>query len=61
MDHLIYNNINFNKTKMAIRATFITVHSNKQIAVLVPTTLLTQQHYNNFRTTPYNNSSPLLS
>lgn len=41
--------VGFGKTEVAMRAAFIAVHSGRQVAVLVPTTLLAQQHYNSFR------------
>ncbi|WP_150344352.1 DEAD/DEAH box helicase, partial [Enterobacter ludwigii] len=37
------------KTEVAMRAAFLAVENNKQVAVLVPTTLLAQQHFDNFR------------
>lgn len=49
MDRLICGDVGFGKTEVAMRAAFIAVHSGKQVAVLVPTTLLAQQHYNSFR------------
>ncbi|WP_312678941.1 transcription-repair coupling factor [Stutzerimonas nitrititolerans] len=49
MDRLICGDVGFGKTEVAMRAAFIAVHSGRQVAVLVPTTLLAQQHYNNFR------------
>lgn len=49
MDRLICGDVGFGKTEVAIRAAFIAVQSGKQVAVLVPTTLLAQQHYNSFR------------
>lgn len=48
MDRLICGDVGFGKTEVAMRAAFIAVHSGKQVAVLVPTTLLAQQHYNSF-------------
>ncbi|HVJ62898.1 MAG TPA: DEAD/DEAH box helicase, partial [Tahibacter sp.] len=39
----------FGKTEVALRAAFVTATAGKQVAVLVPTTLLAQQHYQNFR------------
>ncbi|WP_142793328.1 DEAD/DEAH box helicase, partial [Klebsiella pneumoniae] len=41
--------VGFGKTEVAMRAAFLAVHNHKQVAVLVPTTLLAQQHYDNFR------------
>jgi transcription-repair coupling factor (superfamily II helicase) len=49
MDRLICGDSGFGKTEVAMRASFIAVQNNKQVAVLVPTTLLAQQHYKNFR------------
>ncbi len=49
MDRLICGDVGFGKTEVAMRAAFIAVHGGKQVAVLVPTTLLAQQHYNSFR------------
>lgn len=48
MDRLICGDVGFGKTEVAMRAAFIAVHSGKQVAVLVPTTLLAQQHFDNF-------------
>ncbi|MBL4782306.1 MAG: transcription-repair coupling factor [Porticoccaceae bacterium] len=48
MDRLICGDVGFGKTEVAMRAAFIAVSNNKQIVILVPTTLLAQQHYDNF-------------
>lgn len=48
MDRLICGDVGFGKTEVALRAAFIAAHNHKQVAVLIPTTLLAQQHYNNF-------------
>ena len=48
MDRLICGDVGFGKTEIAMRAAFIALHNNKQVAILVPTTLLAQQHYDNF-------------
>lgn len=48
MDRLVCGDVGFGKTEVAMRAAFIAVQNNKQVAVLVPTTLLAQQHYQNF-------------
>ena len=48
MDRLVCGDVGFGKTEVAMRAAFIAVNDNKQVAVLVPTTLLAQQHYQNF-------------
>ncbi|WP_253584821.1 transcription-repair coupling factor [Aeromonas caviae] len=49
MDRLVCGDVGFGKTEVAMRAAFVAVHGGKQVAVLVPTTLLAQQHYDNFR------------
>ena len=49
MDHLICGDVGFGKTEVAMRAAFIAVQSGKQVAVLVPTTLLAQQHTRTFK------------
>lgn len=49
MDRLICGDVGFGKTEVAMRATFIAVNNDKQVAVLVPTTILAQQHYTNFK------------
>jgi transcription-repair coupling factor (superfamily II helicase) len=49
MDRLICGDVGFGKTEIAIRAAFKAVMGGKQVAVLVPTTLLAQQHFNTFR------------
>lgn len=49
MDRLICGDVGFGKTEIAIRAAFKAVTDNKQVAVLVPTTILALQHYNTFR------------
>jgi len=48
MDRLVCGDAGFGKTEVAMRAAFIAVQNNKQVALLVPTTLLAQQHYQNF-------------
>jgi len=48
MDRLICGDVGFGKTEMAIRAAFKAVDSGKQVAVLVPTTVLAEQHYRTF-------------
>ena len=48
MDRLICGDVGFGKTEVAIRAAFKTVMAGKQVAVLVPTTVLAQQHFNTF-------------
>ncbi|MFO1427168.1 MAG: CarD family transcriptional regulator [Steroidobacteraceae bacterium] len=49
MDRIVCGDVGFGKTEVAMRAAFAAVQAGKQVAVLVPTTLLAQQHYNNFR------------
>ena len=48
MDRLVCGDVGFGKTEVAMRAAFIAAQNQKQVAVLVPTTLLAQQHYKNF-------------
>ncbi|MDD3448118.1 MAG: transcription-repair coupling factor, partial [Gammaproteobacteria bacterium] len=49
MDRLVCGDVGFGKTEVAMRAAFVAVQDGRQVAVLVPTTLLAQQHYDNFR------------
>jgi transcription-repair coupling factor (superfamily II helicase) len=49
MDRVVCGDVGFGKTEVAMRAAFVAAQSGKQVAVLVPTTLLAQQHYQNFR------------
>lgn len=49
MDHLICGDVGFGKTEVAMRAAFLAVHAGKQVAILVPTTLLAQQHHDTFK------------
>jgi transcription-repair coupling factor (superfamily II helicase) len=49
MDRLICGDVGFGKTEVAIRAAFKAVMGGKQVAILVPTTVLAQQHFNTFR------------
>ncbi|AIA70667.1 transcription-repair coupling factor [Pectobacterium atrosepticum] len=49
MDRLVCGDVGFGKTEVAMRAAFLAVENHKQVAVLVPTTLLAQQHFDNFR------------
>lgn len=49
MDRLVCGDVGFGKTEVAIRAAFKAVQAGKQVAVLVPTTILAQQHYISFR------------
>ena len=63
MDRLICGDVGYGKTEVAIRAAFKCVNDGKQVAVLVPTTVLAQQHYNTFseRFAPYGIKVELLS
>lgn len=49
MDRLVCGDVGFGKTEVAMRAAFVAVQNGKQVAVLVPTTLLAQQHYESFK------------
>ena len=49
MDRLVCGDVGFGKTEVALRAAFVAVMGGRQVAVLVPTTLLAEQHYNNFK------------
>ena len=49
MDRLICGDVGFGKTEIAIRAAFKAIQDNKQVAYLVPTTVLAQQHYKTFK------------
>jgi transcription-repair coupling factor (superfamily II helicase) len=48
MDRVVCGDVGFGKTEVAVRAAFVTATAGKQVAVLVPTTLLAEQHYRNF-------------
>ena len=48
MDRVVCGDVGFGKTEVALRAAFVAVQAGKQVVVLVPTTLLAQQHYQNF-------------
>lgn len=48
MDRLICGDVGFGKTEVALRAAFLAINSGRQVAMLVPTTLLSQQHYDTF-------------
>jgi transcription-repair coupling factor (superfamily II helicase) len=63
MDRLICGDVGFGKTEVAIRAAFKAVSDGKQVALLVPTTVLAEQHYEEFRTrmAPYPISVGILS
>lgn len=45
MDRLVCGDVGFGKTEVAMRAAFLAVNNNKQVAILVPTTLLAQQRF----------------
>ncbi|MCV2885194.1 transcription-repair coupling factor [Aestuariibacter sp. AA17] len=49
MDRLVCGDVGFGKTEVAMRAAFLAANEGKQVAILVPTTLLAQQHYENFK------------
>src|SRR5690554_5837153 len=49
MDRLVCGDVGFGKTEVAMRAAFIASHSGKQVAILAPTTLLAQQHYESLK------------
>lgn len=48
MDRVVCGDVGFGKTEVAMRAAFVAANAGKQVAILVPTTLLAQQHYQNF-------------
>ena len=48
MDRLVCGDVGFGKTEIALRAAFVAIHNGKQVALLVPTTLLAQQHFDTF-------------
>ena len=49
MDRVVCGDVGFGKTEVAMRAAFIAANAGKQVAILVPTTLLAQQHFQNFK------------
>ena len=63
MDRLICGDVGYGKTEVALRAAFKAVMNGKQVAVLAPTTVLAQQHYETFRErlTPYSTNIQVLS
>ena len=63
MDRLICGDVGYGKTEIAVRAAFKTVMENKQVVILVPTTVLAQQHYKTFsdRLSPYPISVDIIS
>ncbi len=48
MDRLVCGDVGYGKTEVALRASFVATHNSKQVAVLVPTTILAEQHYATF-------------
>ncbi|MGD9139753.1 MAG: transcription-repair coupling factor, partial [Desulfobacterales bacterium] len=48
MDRLVCGDVGYGKTEVALRASFLTVNDGKQVAMLVPTTILAEQHYTTF-------------
>ncbi len=48
MDRVVCGDVGFGKTEVALRAAFVAVQGQKQVAILVPTTLLAQQHFSSF-------------
>lgn len=63
MDRLVCGDVGYGKTEVAMRAAFKAIEDNRQVAVLVPTTILGQQHYDNFteRFAPFPTKVALLS
>ncbi|GKS60315.1 transcription-repair-coupling factor [Nitrospira sp.] len=63
MDRLVCGDVGYGKTEVAMRAAFLAIEHNRQVAVLVPTTLLAHQHYDNFsqRFAPFPTRVGLLS
>lgn len=63
MDRLICGDVGYGKTEVAVRAAFKVVQDNRQVAILVPTTVLAQQHYQTFseRLAPYPTRIEVLS
>ena len=49
MDRLVCGDVGFGKTEVAMRAAFVAVAAGRQVAILVPTTLLAEQHFENFK------------
>ena len=49
MDRLVCGDVGFGKTEVALRAAFVAANSGMQVALLVPTTILAEQHYQNFK------------
>jgi len=63
MERLLVGDVGFGKTEVALRAIFLVAYSGKQVAFLVPTTILAEQHYRNFKTRlePFNIKVGILS
>jgi transcription-repair coupling factor (superfamily II helicase) len=63
MERLLVGDVGFGKTEVALRAAFLVAYSGKQVAFLVPTTILAEQHYRNFkmRLEPFNIKVGILS
>lgn len=63
MDRLICGDVGFGKTEVALRASFVAVHSKKQVCLIAPTTILAEQHYKVFkrRLTPFGFKVGLIS
>ncbi len=63
MDRLVCGDVGYGKTEVAMRAAFKAIENNRQVAVLVPTTILAHQHYDNFaeRFAPFPTRVALLS
>ena len=59
MDRLIFGDVGFGKTEVAIRAMFKAVQEGKQAVMLVPTTLLAQQHHATFQRAPGSTRIPV--
>ena len=49
MDRLVCGDVGFGKTEVILRASFLAVNNQKQVAIIVPTTVLAKQHYENFK------------
>ena len=50
MDRIICGDVGFGKTEVILRAAFIAAQNNKQVAIIVPTTVLARQHFQTFKT-----------
>ena len=58
MDRLVCGDVGFGKTEVAMRAAFVAVQSAKQVVILVPTTLLAQQHFDTWAWTHWRSTAP---